>query len=76
MKAAPSHAASQILAHVRAGGTAMVATALRVTVIDSRAVAKFEKAGAWLLREEGEGYRLRNGRGSVYLFPGQLQISE
>lgn len=61
------------LAHVHSGGRLVVRTALRVTIIDARTVAKFEKAGAWLLREDGDGYRLRNGKGSVYLLPGQLE---
>ena len=48
----------------------------RVTVIDAKAVARFAKAGEWLLKEDGAGYRLRSGKGSVYLFPGQLKFAE
>lgn len=62
------------LAHVAAGGRLVVSTMTRVTVIDRKVVSRFEKAGAWLLKEDGECYRMRNGKGSVYLFPGQLKM--
>ena len=29
----------------------------------------------WILREDGDGYRMSRGRGSVYLFPGQLKLA-
>jgi hypothetical protein len=38
-----------------------------------RAPFPFEKAGAWLLKEDGDGYRMASGRSSVYLFAGQLR---
>jgi uncharacterized protein YqjF (DUF2071 family) len=71
-RSVPPRQAAQALDYVRQGGRLVVATPLRVTLIDRKALKRFEKAGAWLLREEGEGYRLRNGKGSVYLLPGQL----
>ncbi len=46
---------------------------MKITVIDRRVLRRFERAGAWLLKEEGEGYRLRQGQGSVYLLPGLLE---
>jgi len=58
---------------VRKGGRLIVPTYARCTVIDRKVLARFERAGEWLLREDGDGYRLRSGRGSVYLFPGQLR---
>ena len=61
------------LAHVRKGGRLVVQTPLRTTVIDMKVLKRFEKANAWLLKEEGDGYRLRSGNSSVYLFPGQLK---
>jgi hypothetical protein len=68
------NAVNEALENVRKGGRLMVATYARVTIVDSKVLAKFEKAGAWLLKADGDGYRLRSGKGSVYLFPGQLQI--
>lgn len=59
--------------HVRQGNALGVFTYARSIIIDQKTLAKFEKAGAWLLKEEGDGYRLRQGKGSVYLFPGQLK---
>ncbi len=63
------------MAHVAAGGRLVVSTMTRVTVIDRKVVNRFAKAGAWLLKEDGDGYRMRNGKGSVYLFPGQLKFA-
>lgn len=64
------------LARVRNGARLFVSTMTRLTVIDAKTVRKFDKAGEWLLREDGDGYRLRSGRSSVYLMPGQLRITD
>lgn len=69
----PPHALEAALKFVRAGGRLVVPTATRVTVIDKKTLARFEKAGEWLLKEDGETYRMRSGKGSVYLLPGQLR---
>lgn len=76
MTAVPAKSLTAALAHIAAGGRLVIATMTRVTVIDRKVVAKFEKAGAWLLKEDGDGYRLRSGKGSVYLFPGQLKFAK
>ena len=73
LKPVPPKSLEAALEHVRAGGSLLVPTYTRCTLIDRRALERFERAGAWLLREDGDGYRLRSGRGSVYLFPGQLK---
>ena len=73
MKPVPPKSLEAALDYVRAGGSLLVPTYTRCTVIDRRALERFERTGAWLLREEGDGYRLRSGRKSVYLFPGQLK---
>lgn len=70
----PPRSADAALGHVRNGGRLFVPSYTRCIIIDHRCLARFEKAGAWLLREEGDGYRLRQGKGSVYLFPGQLKM--
>lgn len=66
------------LDHLRAGGRLFVGgiaqAGVAVTVLDAKTLAKFERAGAWLLKAVDDGgYRLRRGKGSVYLFPGQLR---
>ena len=73
LKPVPPKALEAALGHVRAGGTLLVPTYTRCTVIDQRALGRFERAGEWLLKEEGDGYRMRSGRKSVYLLPGQLK---
>lgn len=73
--AVPPKSLTMALAHVDAGGRLIVPTYTRCTVIDAKTVARFAKAGAWLLKEDGEGYRLRSGKGSVYLLPGQLRFA-
>lgn len=69
----PPHQLTETLDYVRNGGKVGFATYTRATVIDARCLARFEKAGQWLLKEDGNGYRLRQGKGSVYLLPGQLK---
>jgi len=61
------------LKHVAAGGRLCVPTASRCTVIEQKHLAAWDKAGRPLLREDGQGYRMRRGKGSVYLLPGQLK---
>ena len=72
MRPVPPKSLDQAIAHVRSGGRLLVPTYGHCTVIDAKCLARFEKAGEWLLREEDDGYRLRSGRNSVYLFPGNL----
>jgi hypothetical protein len=72
MNSVPPNAVDAALACVRAGGRLVVTTALRVYIIDAKCLKRFEKAGAWLLKAEGDGYRMRTGKTSVYLIPGQL----
>ena len=70
----PPKSLALALEHVRNGGRLYVATAVRVTVIDAKTLANFERLGLWLLKESGDGYRMRTGRTSVYLLPGQLKM--
>ncbi len=74
MIAAPAKSLDSLLDHVRNGGKLGVYTYSRTTEIDARCLARFEAAGEWLLREDGDGYRIRRGRHSDYLFPGQLKM--
>jgi len=61
------------LEHVRKGGRLCVRTYTRVIPIDQKTLDRFERAGAWLLKESGDGYRLRQGNSSVFVMPGQLE---
>jgi len=76
MRAVEPRSIDKALAHVRTGGRLVVATYARVTIIDAKCLARFEKAGEWLLKERGDGYQLRAGKGSVYLLPGQLKYAD
>lgn len=69
---APSHSVGALLGHLRAGGLLYVPSNSRWLVLDGKTLTKFEKAGAWLLREDGNGYRIRQGNGSVYVFAGEF----
>jgi hypothetical protein len=62
------------LSHIRSGKRLVIPTYTKVTVIDLKCLNRFEKSGQWLLKEEGDGYRLRRGKSSDYLFPGQLKF--
>ncbi len=70
----PPNSVELALAHVRAGGRLIVRTCTRTTVISARTLASFEAAGEWVIKSSGEGYRLRRGKGSDYLMPGQLEM--
>ena len=74
---APSKALESVLLHIRKGGLAYVATYTRAWYIDAKTLAKWDNAQEWLLKEDGDGYRMRTGKNgkSCYLFPGQLRLS-
>ncbi len=72
----PAKDAADAIAHIKAGGRAFVPAHGRVTVIDAKALARFERAGEWLLKDDGPGMRIRRGRGSDYLFAGGLRLCE
>lgn len=63
---------AKINSHIARGGKIMIGTAVRWTRIDTKAVKAWEKAGYTLLKEEGEGYRMRQGKKSAYLFTNQM----
>ena len=69
----PSNNLETALKHLEDGGMLCVSTYARFTVITKKTLDKFNNSGTWLLKEDGNGYRLRHGKGSVYLFPGQLK---
>jgi hypothetical protein len=71
----PPNSLDKALDYVAKGGRLVIRTAWRATVIDQKLVGKFRKVDAWLLKEDGNGYRMRRGmKSSVYLFPGQLEF--
>ncbi len=74
MTIVPPHALKETLAYIRAGHIAYVPSYTCCITIDAKCLAKWEAAGRPLLREEGDGYRLAQGKSSVYLLPGQLRI--
>lgn len=75
--ARPAKNARDAIDHIKSGGIAFVATYTRTTRIDAKCLAKFEEAGYTLLRDDADGcgIRMKSGRSSVYLFPGQLMLS-
>jgi hypothetical protein len=72
-KQVPPKSINEVFSYLENGGTLIVPTYTRCTVITKKTLDKFRKAGAWLLKEEGNGYRMQTGRSSVYLFPGDLK---
>lgn len=71
----PPRSLDAALAYVKGGGKLIIPTYTQCTIIDGRCLARWEKAGQWLLREDGNGYRIHRGRHSDYLFPGQLRYA-
>ncbi len=74
-RSVPPKSLSAALEHVKDGGTLIIPTYTHCTVIDQRVVDRFAKSGAWLLREDGDGYRIRRGKGSDYVVPGLLKFA-
>jgi len=71
----PPKSLAVALAHVAHGGRLAIPTYTRVTVIEQKHIDRWAQAGLPLLREDGDGYRMRTSRkASVYLLPGQLKM--
>jgi hypothetical protein len=73
MRAVPAHSLEDAIKHLESGKSLYIPTYTRCTVITKKTLDKFRAVGAWLLKEDGEGYRLQTGKSSVYLLPGQLK---
>jgi len=71
----PPHSLASVLSHLDAGGVVVVPSYTRWLIIDKKTLGKFEKAGQWLIKEDGNGYRIRQGKGSVFILPGQLKFA-
>ena len=76
MRSVPPKQLAKALEYVSQGYRLCVPSAYRTTVIEQKHIDKWNRAGKPLLREDGNGYRMRTGKTSVYLFPGQLCIME
>ncbi len=74
--AVPPKSLNAIFSHLEGGGKVYVHTYIKNIVITKKTLEKFRSVGAWMLKEEGEGYRLQSGKGSVYLLPGQLKYGD
>jgi hypothetical protein len=72
----PPRSLDKVLAYIRRGGTVVVRTPLRQTIIDKKTLTKFEKGGHWLLRESGDGYQMQFGKQVLNILPGQLEAVE
>ena len=71
----PPKSLQAALEHVKSGGTLIIPTYTHCTVINQRVVDRFAKSGAWLLREDGDGYRIKRGKSSDYVVPGLLKYA-
>lgn len=71
----PPKSLNAALNYVRNGGTLIIPTYTTCMYINAKTLARWEKVGLQLLREDGDGYRMRQGKGSVYLLPGQLKYT-
>lgn len=74
MTPVPPKSVKEALEHIRSGGRLAIPTYVRCTIIDAKCLARFERIGEWLLKEDGDGYRVRRGRSSDFLLPGQLKF--
>ena len=72
----PPKSIEEVFNHLENGKSVYVATYTKCTVINKKTLNRFRKVGAWLLKEDGDGYRMQTGKSSVYLIPGQLKYGE
>ena len=72
MHSVPPRSLAAALTYVRNGGRLIVPSYARAILITAKTINRFDAASQWLLKEEGEGYRLRQGKSSIYILPGQL----
>ena len=64
----PPHSLNAILDHLAQGGTITLGTYTRVTVIRQKHISAWAEHGG-LIREDGNGYRIRRGKGWDYIPP-------
>ena len=69
--------AADAIGHIEAGGVALVPSYTGRTIkIDARTLGRWaDVPGNPLIRDDGKGIRMRTGRKSIYLFPGQLLLA-
>lgn len=70
----PPKSLTRAINHLRNGGTLVIPSYTHWVRITRKTLERFEKAGSWLLKEDGNGYRVRSGKSSYYVFPGQLHF--
>lgn len=66
--------AEEIIRAVKGGKKLLIKSYTRPMVIDSKCVNKWEASGYTLLKDDGDGYRLSQGKGSVYLFKQHIEL--
>ena len=72
----PPKSIDKIFKHLENGKSLHVHTYVKNIIITKKTLEKFRKVGAWLLKEEGDGYRMQAGKSSTYLLPGQLKFED
>jgi len=72
----PPKSIDNVFKHLESGKPVYITTYTHRTVITKKTLDNFRKAGAWLLKEEGEGYRMQTGKSSVFIIPGQLKYGD
>ena len=76
MEEVPPKSLGDAILHLEGGGSLCIPTYTRFTVLTLSTLKKFRAVGGWLLKEDGDGYRMQTGKTSVYLLPGQLRYYE
>lgn len=66
--------ANELINEVKAGKRLLIKSYTRPIIIDSKCVDKWEKSGYTLLKDDGEGYRLAQGKSSVYIFKQHIAL--
>jgi hypothetical protein len=66
--------AGEIIQHIKNGGQAFILSYTKILKLDAKVLEKWERAGYTLLKDEGRGFRMRMGKGSIYVLPEQMRL--
>jgi hypothetical protein len=66
--------AMEIKNHCLNGGVAMIPTNERAILLTGKLFKAYDAVGQELLRDEGNGFRMRQGKRSIFVFGYQIKL--
>jgi len=66
--------ANEMIDAVKNGKRILIKSYTRPMIIDAKCVARFEKAGVPLLTDDGDNYRITQGKNRLYVFASAIAL--